>query len=157
MLATQGDSRDAAMSLHHERGKRPFIVREISAEMLRKHPHLSKGARMLWLTMKSMADHRTGELRHRSHWYTGKEIDMRAEISMRRRKDLMKELVDAGFVHWERERLTRYVKDRLTGHQRMRSVLGRTRYSIVKHPHKQSIPSTVQSGHGARIAPTILS
>jgi hypothetical protein len=109
---------------------RTFIVREIPSDMLRKHAQLSKGARMLWLAMLSMADHRTGELRHGQHWYAGKEIDVRAEISTRRRKDLMNELVKAGLVRWERERVMRCLRDRSTGHQRMRRVLGRTRYFV---------------------------
>ena len=113
-----------------------FIVREISTDMLRKNPQLSKGARMLWLTMKGMADCRTGELRHQQHWFTGKEIDLRAEISTRRRKDLMKELVRAGLVRWERERVMRCLRDRSTGHQRMRWVLGHTHYSIPKVPQR---------------------
>jgi hypothetical protein len=49
-----------AMTVDRNSVRGPFIVREISAEMLRKNPQISKGARMLWLTMKSMADQRTG-------------------------------------------------------------------------------------------------
>jgi hypothetical protein len=134
-----------------------YIVREISADMLRKHPQLSKEARMLWLTMKSMADHRTGELRHRQHWFAGREIDARAEISTRKRKDLMKELVKAGLTRWERERVTRCLKDRFTGRQRLRTVLGHTHYFIIKNPQTHKGSSTVQSVHGARNAPTNLS
>jgi hypothetical protein len=146
------------MNLCRKQTPKAFIVREISADMLRKNPQLSKGARMLWLTMKSMADYRTGELRHRQHWYTGKEIDQRAEISTRLRKGLMKELVKAGLVRWKRERVMRYLRDHFTGHQRMRWVLSHTHYFIPKVPqHPAYGPSTVQSVHGARFAPTILS
>ena len=102
------DGATVSICQNNVRSRKPFIVREISADMLGRHPQLSKGARILWwLTMRSMADHRTGELRHRQHWYTGEEIDRRAEISTRRRKDLMKELSDAGYVQWERERVKR--------------------------------------------------
>lgn len=147
----------ATVSICQNHARKPFIVREISADMLRRHPQLSKGARMLWLTMRGMADHRTGELRHRQHWFTGEEIDKRAEISTRRRKDLMKELVNAGFVQWERERVTRFVTDRLTGHRRMRRVLGPTHYLVVRDQPKNGGSSKVQSLHGARNAPTSLS
>jgi hypothetical protein len=118
------------------RKKRPFIVREIDARMLRKHPEVSKNARMLWVTMLSMADAKTGGLRHRDHWYSGEEIDSRAEISRFKRKPLMQELVLAGYVHWERERIRRVLKDRLTGRLRMRCVSGRTKYFISKSPRK---------------------
>jgi hypothetical protein len=154
-VSQQGSNGTASAQRRRSVGE--FIVREISADMLRKHPLLSKGARMLWLAMKAMADHRTGELRHRHHWFSGKEIDLRAEISPRQRKDLMKELVKAGLVQWERERVMRYLRDRATGHQRRRWVLGRTHYSIPKVPPTRAGRSTVQSVHGARIAPTILS
>lgn len=147
----RNSARDAS-----SRPKRPFIVREVSAEMLRKHPQLTKGARMLWLAMLSMADHRTGELRYRDHWFSGLDIDRRAEICTRRRKDLMKELVRLGLVRWERERVMRSL-GRCSGHQRMRCVLGHTHYFIQKFPKNPSSPSTVQFLHGAGIAPAILS
>ena len=83
-----------------------------------------------------MADAKTGELRHRDHWYSGKEIDLRAEISDRTRKPLMKELALVGLVRWERERIRRVLRDRLTGRQRMRCVSGRTKYFVLKSPHK---------------------
>jgi hypothetical protein len=126
---------------------KPFIVREISADMLRKHPQLSKGARMLWLAMKSMADHRTGELRHRQHWYTGKEIDDRAEISDETRKKYMRELISLGLVQMERVRVKRVLTDRLSGHRRQRSVLGQTHYTVIKSPHEQSASSTAKKSY----------
>jgi hypothetical protein len=158
-------------SASHSQKKRPFVVREIDGRMLRKNSELSKAARMLWLTMLGMADAKTGELRHRDHWYSGKEIDARAETSERTRKPLIQELALAGLVRWERERIRRVLKDRLTGHLRMRCVSGRTKYVVLKSPHKdwfshtptQKSPhkhwpsSKVQSLHGARIAPASLS
>ena len=127
----------------HPKKKQPFIVREIDSRMLRKNPDLSKGARMLWGTMLSMADAKTGELRHRDHWYSGIEIDMRAELSHVTRKLLMQELALAGYVHWERDRIKRVLKDRLTGHLRMRCVSGRTKYFVSKSPRKHWGPSKV--------------
>jgi hypothetical protein len=112
---------------------------------------------MLYLTMLAMANHRTGELRFRDHWFTGREIDIRAEISDRTRKPLMRELINAGMVSYERERVQRYLKDHLTGYRRNRSVLGHSRYVIVKSPHRHNGSSTVKSLHGARISPTSLS
>jgi hypothetical protein len=123
----------------HPKQKRPFILRDYPADMLRKHPDLSKGARELYGTMRSMADARTGELRHRDHWYSGNEIDMRAEISARKRKPLMQELVLAGLVHWKRDRIQRVLRDRLSDHLRMRCVSGRTKYCL---PHKDWVSNT---------------
>ena len=130
--------------------KKPFIVREIRADMLRKHPQLHKGARMLWLTMLGMANAKTGELRHRDHWYDGEDIQKRAQICDRLPKKCIKELVAAGYVHWERVRVTRPIKGR------MREVLGETHYWVFKSPRQQSISSTVTSGNRSRKSPTIL-
>ena len=121
----------------HPQKKQPFIVREIDARMLRKHPEVSKGARMLWLTMLSMANAKTGELRHREHWYCGKEIDRRAEISDRTRQQQMKELVRFGLVRMEQERREGVLTDRLSGCKRWRKgVFGETHYTVFKSPHK---------------------
>ena len=60
----------------------------------------------------------------------------RAETSDRTRKPLMQELALAGLVRWERERIRRVLKDRMTGHLRMRCVSGRTKYVVLKSPHK---------------------
>jgi hypothetical protein len=127
----------------HPQKKQPYIVREIDSRMLRKNPNLSKGARMLWLTMLSMADAKTGELRHREHWYCGKEIDRRAEISDRTRQQQIKELVRVGLVRMERERTEGMLTDRLTGRKRWRSgVLGEVHYTVFKSPHKDWFSDT---------------
>jgi hypothetical protein len=124
-------------TVSHRAKKRPFVVREIDSRMLRAHPELSKGARMLWLTMLSMANAKTGELRHREHWYCGKEIDRRAEISDRTRQQQIKELVRFGLVRMERERTEGMLTDRITGRKRWRSgVLGEVHYFVFKSPHK---------------------
>lgn len=125
---------------------RPFIVREIDARMLRKHPELSKGARMLWLTLRGMANGKTGELRFREHWFSGKEIDRRAEISDRTRQQHMKDLVRAGFVRMERERTEGMLTDRLTGHRRWRKgVLGEVHYTVFKSPRQDRVSCVAQS------------
>jgi hypothetical protein len=135
--------------------KQPFIVREIDARMLRKHPTLSKGARMLWLTMLSMANAKTGELRHREHWYCGKEIDRRAEISDRTRQQQMKELIMVGLVRMEQERREGVLTDSLTGHKRWRKgVFGETHYFVFKSPHKDwfSYTEDQKSPHKQRVS-----
>ncbi len=121
-----------------------FIVREVPATMVQRNPNISKGAQHLWLVMKSMADHRTGELRHRQHWFTGKEIDRRAGICDETRKKYMRELVALGLVRMERVRVDRVLTDRLNGHRRRRTVLGETRYTVVKSLRKHSGSSTAK-------------
>jgi hypothetical protein len=136
--------------------KKPFIVREVRADMLRPHPVLSKGAQNLWVRMLGMANGKTGELRHRDHWYDGEDIQKRAQICDRLRKKYIKDLVAAGYVRWTRERIIRIIKGR------KRAVLGETRYWVFKSPHEQRVSSTVTSSmvtfrNRSRKSPTILS
>jgi hypothetical protein len=121
-----------------------FIVREVPATMLQRNPDISKGARHLWLVMKSMADHRTGELRHRQHWFTGEEIDNRAEICDETRKKYMRELVALDLVRMERVRVDRVLRDHPSGHQRRRTVLGETHYTVATSPPKHGSSSTAK-------------
>jgi hypothetical protein len=126
------------------RPRQPFIVREIPATMLRKNVELSKGARNLWTAMLSLADARTGELRHRDHWYDGRYIEREAEICDRLRKKYIRELQTAGLVKMERIRMLRVI------HGRLREVLGPTHYTVFRS-------STVTFGNRSGKSPTILS
>lgn len=136
---------------HSPKEKQPYIVREVRSDMLRPHPSLKKGPRYLWTVMLGMADSRTGELRHNKHWYTGEEIDLRAEICHRLRKAYIQDLCAAGYVHWERPHVRRPIRGRL------RCVKGPTHYFVFRTPRKQGVSSTVTSGNRSRKLPTILS
>jgi hypothetical protein len=99
--------------------------------------------------MLGMANAKTGELRHRNYWYTGKDIERRAELCHVLRKQHIRELVLARYVHWERPRVLRIIKGR------KRWVLGATRYTVFKTPHKQAASSTVNFVNRSRNLPTI--
>ena len=114
--------------------RRPFVVRDVPADMIQRNADISKGAQNLWLVMRSMADHRTGELRHRQHWFTGEEIDRRAGICDETRKKYMRELVALGLAGMQRVRVDRVLTDHLSGYRRRRTVLGETRYTVVASP-----------------------
>jgi hypothetical protein len=130
--------------------KRPFVIREICSAMLRPHPEISKGARSLWVTLLGMANAKTGELRHRQHWYDGKDIEKRAEICHVLRKRFIRELINAGYAQMERTRVLRTIKGR------MRVVLGESRYWVFKSPRKQNLSSTVNSVNRSRNLPANL-
>jgi hypothetical protein len=121
-----------------------FVIRDVPVTMVQRNANITKGAQHLWMNMKSMADHRTGELRHRQHWFTGKEIDRRAGICDETRKKYMRELVALGLVRMERVRVDRVLMDHVTGHRRRRTVLGETRYTVAKSPLKHSGSSTAK-------------
>lgn len=129
--------------------RKPFIVREVRADMLKPHPVLSKGARGLWMTLLGMANAKTGELRHRDHWYSGKEIQRRAQVCHVLRKRFMRDLIAAGYVLMERIRVSRVIGGRI------RSVLGETRYTVFKSPYSSCHSSTVNSVYRSRNLPTI--
>jgi hypothetical protein len=106
--------------------------------------------------MLSMADHKTGELRHREHWFNAAYIEREADICDRLRKKYMRELVNKGYVKMERIRNVRNIRGR------KRAVLGETHYTVFKEPHKHSVSSTVTSsmvtsGNRSRKSPTSLS
>ena len=122
--------------------KRAFVIRDVDSRMTRKYPGLSKGARNLWLPMLGMANAKTGELRHKTYWFRGKDIDRRAEISDRTRQKQMKELVRNGFVRTERERTEGVLTDELTGHKRWRKgVLGNVHFFVSKLPREDWLSS----------------
>jgi hypothetical protein len=124
--------------------RKPFVIRDVPVTMVQRNADISKGAQHLWMVMKSMADHRTGELRHRQHWFTGKEIDRRAGICDETRKKYMRELVALSLARMERVRVDRVLMDRLSGHRRRRTVLGETRYTVAKSLLKHSGSSTAK-------------
>ena len=129
---------------HQPKQRKPFVIRDVPVTMVQRNADISKGAQHLWMVTKSMADHRTGERRYRQHWFTGEEIDRRAGICDETRKKYMRELVALGLVRMERVRVDRVLTDRMSGHRRRRTVLGETRYTVVKSLLKHGSSSTAK-------------
>ena len=129
--------------------KKPFIVREIPAPMLRRNVELSRNARFLWATMLSLADARTGELRKGEHWFDGAYIEREAQMCDRLRKKHMRELMAAGYVTTSRIRIVRFIRGR------KREVLGEVHYTVHREQqHRDS--STVTFRNRSRKSPTNL-
>ncbi len=95
------------------------------ASMLRKNVQLSKHARLLWLTMLSVAD-KAGELRVGNRWIKAAELEHLAEMCRRNRLAAMRELVAAGLATYTRMRVSRVVRGR------SRELLGEAHYTVCK-------------------------
>lgn len=109
-----------------ERSK-PFIC-DIPARLLTRNTELSRGARMLYVAMRGLANGKTGELAIRGNPLDGKFIARKAEIGRDLWQQLLKELLAAGYVTRQRERVAHYKGGR------KRIVLGRARYFVYKQP-----------------------
>ncbi len=107
--------------------KPPFIV-DMPAPMLKRHAKLSKGARMLYGTMRALANGKTGELSIGGGPLDWQFIRKRAEICRNVWLRLLKELTAAGLVSCTRERVFVYRKGRKY------AVLGRAHYFVHKLP-----------------------
>lgn len=109
--------------------RKPFIV-DAPAPMLRRSNELklSKHARHLYMTMRALANGKTGELRIRDHWLRADYIDREAEMCRNVRLPAMRELIAAGFVSVERERVLRLINGR------KRFVMGRCHYFVHRNP-----------------------
>lgn len=109
--------------------RKPFIV-DAPAPMLRRSNalKLSKHARHLYMTMRALANGRTGELRIRDRWlraeYIGREADMCRNVRLRS----MRELIAAGYVSVFRERVLQIINGR------RRVVMGRCHYCVHRNP-----------------------
>ena len=113
--------------------RKPFIV-DASAAMLKKHEVLSRNARQLYLTMRALADGKTGELRIRGRWLKATDFDRAAEMSKNTRLPAMRELVATGLVTAKRSRGWRKMDGR------MRAVAGPTKYTV----HREPVPKNHQ-------------
>jgi hypothetical protein len=111
----------------------PFIV-DTSADMLKKHGVLSRNARHLYLTMRGLADGKTGELRIEGRWLKATAFDREAEMCKNTRLPAMRELVASGLVTLERPRVWRMIGGR------MRAVTGTTEYTV----HRKPVPKNHQ-------------
>jgi hypothetical protein len=109
-----------------DRGK-PFIC-DVPAKMLKRSTQLSRAARTLYVTMRALANGTTGELAIRGNPLDWRFISKQAEIGRFTWLKAVKELVAAGYVTVERERLYNYKGGR------KRTVLGRAHYFVHRQP-----------------------
>jgi hypothetical protein len=117
----------------NERSK-PFIC-DISAGLLKQSTELSRGARMLYITMRALANGKTGELAIRGNPLDWKFIAQRAEICRDLWQRFSRELRASGYVTCVRERVEQYRDGR------KRIVLGRARYFVHRQPKTVKKPS----------------
>jgi hypothetical protein len=109
--------------------KSPFVV-DISASLLKKNSQLglSKQARVLYSTMRALADGKTGALKIKDRWLKAKAIDAAAVMCRDVRMVAMRELQALGLVTIDRERVMRVIKGR------KRKVFGIARYFVHRQP-----------------------
>jgi hypothetical protein len=106
---------------------KPFVV-DARATMLKKHPQLSKHARNLYMTLRALADGKTGELRINGRWLKATVFDRAAEMCRDIRMRSMRELIALGLVTLERPRVWRMIGGR------MRAVLAEAHYTVHREP-----------------------
>lgn len=101
--------------------KKTYIC-DMPARMLQKHRDLTKAARHLWATMRSLANGKTGELEIKGSPLSWQHICRRAEIGRYTWLKAIKELIGKGYVSCVRERVPHYKGFR------KRMVLGKAHY-----------------------------
>ena len=106
---------------------RLFIV-DVPASLLKRNPKLSRDARRLYLTMRGLANGKTGELAIRGCPLDWRYISRQAEMGRDAWQRAVRDLIAAGLVVRKRERVTIYRGGR------RRVVLGRARYFV----HRQA-------------------
>jgi hypothetical protein len=112
----------------------PFIV-DAQATMLKRNKELSRNARNLYVTLRALADGKTGHLKIKGRWLQASTFDSAAEMCRCVRLPAMRELKALGFVTSERDRVELYIDGR------RRVVLGRCRYTV----HRQAVaPKTTK-------------
>ena len=104
---------------------KPFIV-DVPASLLKRSTELSRDARTIYMTMRALANGRTGELAIRGNPLDWRYIARQAEMGRDRWQRAVKELIAAGYVTRERERVRMFVRGR------MRVVFGRARYFVTR-------------------------
>ncbi len=120
---------------------KPFIV-DTSATMLKKNELLSRNARQLYLTMRALADGKTGELRIGGRWLKATVFDRAAEMCKNTRLPAMRELIASGFVTLDRPRIWRTIGGR------MRAVAGRPEYTV----HRKPVPKNHRkANHSSKV------
>jgi hypothetical protein len=109
--------------------RRDFVV-DVSAKMLRRNDQLSKNARHLYVTLRALADGKTGELKINGRWLRAKAFDAAAEICRDLRLAAMRELIDAGLVTRDFEMAVRFIGGR------RRAVRSRSQYTVYRTAQK---------------------
>ena len=112
--------------------RREFIV-DAPAKMLRRNEHLSKNARRLYLSMRALANGKTGELKVNGRWLRAKAFDAAAEMCRDVRLTAMRELVAAGLVTYDFEMAVRFIGGR------RRAVRSRARYTVHRTAQKPNV------------------
>jgi hypothetical protein len=106
---------------------KPFIC-DVPAQMLKRSTQFSRGARTLYVTMRALANGKTGELAIRGNPLDWRYISKQAEIGRFTWLKAQKELTAAGYVTVERERVYNYKGGK------KRTVLGRAHYFAHRQP-----------------------
>jgi hypothetical protein len=112
---------------------KPFIC-DVPAKMLKRSTQLSRDARSLYGTMRALANGKTGELAIRGNPLDWRFICKQAEIGRQTWLKARRELIAAGYMTVERERVYNY-----TGGSK-RTVLGRARYFVHRQPKTIKTP-----------------
>jgi hypothetical protein len=156
-FAATSEAKSVGRAMTHDGAmeRKPFIV-DTDATMLKKSTgevKLSRAARMIYLTMRALANGKTGELKIRGRWLKSRQIDAASEICRDIRLKAMRELQVLGYVTVKRERVLRVIGGR------KRMVLGAVHYVVHRQPVAteqlsktpkakpillESIPSTVE-------------
>lgn len=122
-------------------GRNKFVLRDTSAEVVKS---LSQNELALWMTMRRLADAKTGALRFQGKWIRAERIQREAKMGKTRRKETMKRLVGKGLVLMGQDHSVRDVADRLSGHVRKRFVFKEVQYWVSETPRQDWLSS---AGH----------
>jgi hypothetical protein len=121
--------------------KKAFVIREIDSSLLDR---LSPNAFRLWMTLRKMADAKTGAVRVGTHWYKPREIERKVKMSRNTRNEAMAELVAAGLAHRERPRHAILAEERLSGKPRKHVVWANAQYFVSPTPRSDWLSSIAQ-------------
>jgi hypothetical protein len=123
-------------------GRNKFVLRDTSAEVVKS---LSQNELVLWMTMRRLADAKTGALCFQGKWIRAERIQREAKMGKTRRKETMKRLVGKGLVLMGQDHSVRDVADRLSGHVRKRFVFKEVQYWVSETPRQDWLSSEGRS------------
>lgn len=132
--------------------KATFIIRSTPAWLDQHQSWISDGARKLYKTLRTLADHKTGHLLIPGRgWIRLRTVEQKAGMSHNTRVRYMRELKILGGVSQHRDYVTRLIRGR------NRKVLGQAQITVLPlhapNPHKQRASTTDQSGENAKAEP----
>jgi hypothetical protein len=122
--------------------KKQFVLRDTSAEVVKS---LSQNELALWMTMRRLADAKTGALYFHGKWIRAERIQREAKMGKTRRKETMKTLVVKGLVRIQQDHSVRDIADRLSGHVRKRFVFKEVQYWVNEIPRQDWVSSAGRS------------